>query len=473
MRPATRRRASAAVSRPVNVFCWEGWKQPSSGSGRRRRSSAPWPKRGRGRGAGRPRSARRRSAASQAKAPRQTTTRDVGAADVELGAGPGQAGVALVGRRRVRRRRAAHGGADPQRRAAAARRRAWRETGWLAKPVRCSAANEEVARAVAGEHPAGAVGAVRGRRQAEQQHARVRVAEARQRAAPVGLAGEGRALLRARPARARRRGAGSAGSAVTRPSRSASAATRRARAPAGAAGVRAADTSGPGAIERAQDEPDDDGLEVRERPRAVGAQAPSDERAHAAPTIAKASSRLANGRRAGGRRVAARCRGAAPRRTHRARRRAGPPRAGPAPRPRRAASASSPGARPASPGRRARCGARAPRSVANGPRSAACAELDHDLGGALVEQREDALLLVREVLVERRLRHARPRARCPRRSPRRSPPRATTAAAAVNRRRRWTLRRTSSGGAWRPRGTRDRGGTLRLAIRGGWYGPAR
>ncbi len=42
----------AGVSRPVNVFCWLGWKHPSSGQ--RPGASAPWPKRGRGRLGGSP-----------------------------------------------------------------------------------------------------------------------------------------------------------------------------------------------------------------------------------------------------------------------------------------------------------------------------------------------------------------------------------------------------------------------------------
>ena len=60
------RRASPAVSLPVNVFCWLGWKQPSSvpGAGV---ASAPWPKRGRGRGA-----ACRARRAGAARRPRRT-----------------------------------------------------------------------------------------------------------------------------------------------------------------------------------------------------------------------------------------------------------------------------------------------------------------------------------------------------------------------------------------------------------------
>ena len=54
---------------------------------------------------------------------------------------------------------------------------------------------EEVARAVAGEDAAGAIGAVRRRREPEDQHPRRGVAEAGDRPAPVRLARERRALL--------------------------------------------------------------------------------------------------------------------------------------------------------------------------------------------------------------------------------------------------------------------------------------
>jgi len=54
---------------------------------------------------------------------------------------------------------------------------------------------EPVAAAVAGEHPARPVTAVRGGRQADQQQARTRIAEARQRARPVLLAGVARRRL--------------------------------------------------------------------------------------------------------------------------------------------------------------------------------------------------------------------------------------------------------------------------------------
>ena len=54
---------------------------------------------------------------------------------------------------------------------------------------------EEVAAPVAGEHPAGAVRAVGGRREAEDQAVGVVIAEVRHGAAPIGLVAEGGALL--------------------------------------------------------------------------------------------------------------------------------------------------------------------------------------------------------------------------------------------------------------------------------------
>ena len=99
-----------------------------------------------------------------------------------------------------------------RRRAAAARRRACTDSAWLASPTRCSAGEQEVAGAVAGEDPARPVAAVRGRRQPEDQHPRGRIAEARHRPAPVGLSRGTPPASRARPARATRPGAGSGGS---------------------------------------------------------------------------------------------------------------------------------------------------------------------------------------------------------------------------------------------------------------------
>ena len=102
---------------------------------------------------------------------------------LELGHRPRQARVALLGRGLVGRRRAAHGGRDPgvvqpQAVVAVHRRR-------LVGEARAVHGGEQpVARAVAGEHAPGAVAAVGGGRQAEDQHARGRVAEARARGRP-------------------------------------------------------------------------------------------------------------------------------------------------------------------------------------------------------------------------------------------------------------------------------------------------
>jgi hypothetical protein len=113
---------------------------------------------------------------------------------IELAHGERQAGVALLRGRLVRRRRAAHGGRDPgvaQREAVAGvqRRRLVGEAGTVQR------GEEEVARAVAGEDPAGAVRAVGGRREAEDHHGRARIAEAGDRSAPVLLVAERGALL--------------------------------------------------------------------------------------------------------------------------------------------------------------------------------------------------------------------------------------------------------------------------------------
>ena len=95
----------------------------------------------------------------------------------------GPAGVALVGGRLVGRRRAAHRRGDPrageaQPVVAGGARRLVGEAGAVEGGV------EEVARAVAGEHPAGAVGAVGGRGQADDHDPGVGIAEARARAGP-------------------------------------------------------------------------------------------------------------------------------------------------------------------------------------------------------------------------------------------------------------------------------------------------
>ena len=113
---------------------------------------------------------------------------------LELALGPGQAVVALGGRGAVGGRRAAHRGGQEavdelQAVVGGDRRRL------VGEPARVQGGEEPVARAVAGEHAAGAVGAVGGGRQAEQADARVGVAEAGHGAAPVLLVGKRRALL--------------------------------------------------------------------------------------------------------------------------------------------------------------------------------------------------------------------------------------------------------------------------------------
>ena len=61
------------------------------------------------------------------------------------------------------------------------------DVGCDAQPGAVQRGEQHVAAAVAGEHPPGAVGAVRGRRQPDDQHPRIGRAEPRNRPAPVGL----------------------------------------------------------------------------------------------------------------------------------------------------------------------------------------------------------------------------------------------------------------------------------------------
>ena len=133
----------AGVRRPVNVFCWLGWKQPSSGSHAPSSKTASWPKRGRGRGAGRPARgaqaqrgvpgearpgrpprAASRSSSSSATAKGRQVSRSAG---VGLLAGGAQRTAAVI---------------QAPRSAQAVAARA-RDVGWLAKPARCSAANRK------------------------------------------------------------------------------------------------------------------------------------------------------------------------------------------------------------------------------------------------------------------------------------------------------------------------------------------
>src|SRR5262249_9372553 len=104
-----------------------------------------------------------------------------------------EAGIAFFGKRLVGRRSAADAGGDVAVREAQAvafvdRRRLIGEAGAVERGV------EEVAGAVAGEDAAGAVAAVRRGRQADDQHARLGIAEAGDRLAPVVLSAERTAL---------------------------------------------------------------------------------------------------------------------------------------------------------------------------------------------------------------------------------------------------------------------------------------
>ena len=142
----------------------------------------------------RPARASRRSAASHAKPPRQTITR-TSREQLEFAHRPRQAALALGGRGAVRRRRAAHRRRDPARRAAAGRRRDRSRSAWLAKPARASAANRKSPeRSPVNMRPV-RLRAVRRRREPEHEHARVRIAEARERPTPVGSLRERRAAL--------------------------------------------------------------------------------------------------------------------------------------------------------------------------------------------------------------------------------------------------------------------------------------
>ena len=107
------------------------------------------------------------------------------------------AGVALFGRRLVRRRRAVHrrGDAVLPRSVEPVVGRAPMSAGWPG-PTRYSDGVEPVAAAVAGEHPPGAIGAVRGRRQPDDERCAGQSSpKPGDRPTPVLLVGEGAPLL--------------------------------------------------------------------------------------------------------------------------------------------------------------------------------------------------------------------------------------------------------------------------------------
>ena len=147
-------------------------------------TSAAWPNRGLGRGTSQPRPRAAASAASQPMAPRHRIGAQSRCAQLEVALEPRRAGGALGRGGLVGRRRAAHGGDDPDAGerlpvARGDRRRQCREAGAVQRGV------EDVARRVAGEHPTGAVGAVRRRGEAHEQHVGVGVAERRAGTPPV------------------------------------------------------------------------------------------------------------------------------------------------------------------------------------------------------------------------------------------------------------------------------------------------
>ena len=127
------------------------------------------------------------------KAPQRDHHADVGE-QVELGFQVGTAGLALLGRRLVGRRRAAHRGGDV-RVAQSQPVSPANASGLVGQARPMQRAEQKVARAVAGEDPAGAIAAVRRGRQSDDQNPSRRVAESGHRTPPVGLGAIGGALL--------------------------------------------------------------------------------------------------------------------------------------------------------------------------------------------------------------------------------------------------------------------------------------
>ena len=161
----------SCASRPVKVFCWPTWKEPSMVTAPRRCGrravgavAEPVPRPGHlpagATGAPPP--------ATHTKAPIASTTRSRQQRD--LAVDPRCPGVPLR-----RRGRCPAGRTAPLkrcgRRSAAARRRRRLLVGWLARPARCGAAKIQFPRPVAGEHAGGGVGAVGRRRQAQHEDA--------------------------------------------------------------------------------------------------------------------------------------------------------------------------------------------------------------------------------------------------------------------------------------------------------------
>ena len=204
MRRAASRGASRSigwVSRPVNVFCWLGWYEPTT-TKPPARATAPCPNAGRGRASSPVSAAIVRNADSHAIAPSATRTR-TSARSASSRTRNGRQVRPLLGRRLVGRRRAAHGGRDVrvaecQAVASPAPNRLIRQ------PDRVHRLEQEVARGVAGEDAAGPVATVGGRRQARRSGSAPRDRRSRARAGPsTSRPGTGRPS-RPRRARARR-----------------------------------------------------------------------------------------------------------------------------------------------------------------------------------------------------------------------------------------------------------------------------
>ena len=189
---AARASSIAGVSLPVNVFCWLGWKAPSSTYGPMR-ASAPCPKRGRGRGIASPMSPQRAQRPVPAERAQADDDPDV-LEQRQLAGHVRQAAVAFGRRRLVGRRRAAHDGGDPgvgQDHAVVALVR----VGLRGEADRVERGVQEVARAVAGEHAPRPVAAMGAGRQADEQDAGADVAEAGHRPRPVLAVAEAGDLL--------------------------------------------------------------------------------------------------------------------------------------------------------------------------------------------------------------------------------------------------------------------------------------
>ena len=216
--------SSIGASRPVNVFCWLRWKQPSSVYGPTRGLRAVAEARPRLRDRGRAR------ADAQHAVPRERAERD-DHRDVAAAARARARGTA--GTVALRGVGLLPGGAQRTIAATYASRQheavvAAADVGWFAKPRAVQRGEQPVAGAVAGEDAAGAIAAVRRRREPDDQR---RARPDRRTPAPGAPSRPGRRSARPRSratSRATRRAAGQARHATTsrRPGRSPAAVMR-------------------------------------------------------------------------------------------------------------------------------------------------------------------------------------------------------------------------------------------------------